>query len=286
MRIFPKPQKVDELVAVFNIGSSSVGGALFLAQNSGIPKIIFSITQPLLVEETLNADKFLALTIATLDSVVGEVFASGLGAPKRIFCVLSSPWYVSQTRTIVFKQNTPFLVTEKLADELIQKEIKIFEEENAVKYPGGSKDVRPIELKNVKTILNGYEAPSPLGQKAQELEMVMFISIGGEQMLSRVEETIRKYFHFEAIKFSSFAMASFTVLRDKFVNQQNFLLVDIGGEMTDIFLAKKIQQSPEEIFFIDDDFKNIEAAKKAGLQTHWYQNNQALLAELRTKLNF
>src|SRR4051812_24493075 len=119
MGIFSKPQRKDELMLVFNISSSSVGGALFLAQNSGIPKIIFSATEPLLVQEKVEADKFLDETIKTLELIAGKIYDTGLGAPKKIFCVLSSPWYASQTRTINFKKNTPFVFTEKLADELL-----------------------------------------------------------------------------------------------------------------------------------------------------------------------
>lgn len=239
MGIFSKAKKEDELIAVFNIGSSSVGGALFFAQSSGIPKIIFSIVEALPVEEKMDVNKFLSLTLQTLDSVGAKMYGAGLGAPKRIFCVLSSPWYMSQTRTINSKKNTSSIFTEKLADELIQKEIKIFSEEHAVKYGDANQGIRPIELKNIKTMLNGYEALRPLGQKAKEIEMIIFISLAGEEMLSRVEETIRRHFQFETIKFSSFAMASFTVIRDMYVNQENFLLIDIGGEVTDIFLAKK-----------------------------------------------
>jgi cell division ATPase FtsA len=239
MGIFSKAQTEDELMAVFNIGSSSVGGAFFLAQSSGVPKIIFSAIEPLRLEEKVEADKFLSLTIEAIDTVAAKIYGAGLGAPKRIFCVLSSPWYSSQTRAINFKKNTPFIFTEKLADELIQKEIKIFGEEHTVKYGDAGKGIRPIELKNIKTMLNGYEATRPLGQKATDLEMSIFLSICGEQMLALVEDTIRRHFHFETIKFSSFAMASFTVIRDMYADQENFLLLDIGGEVTDIFLAKK-----------------------------------------------
>lgn len=44
------------------------------------------------------------------------------------------------------------------------------------------------------------------------------------------------------------------------------------------FLAKKLHQIPEEIFFIDDDQKNIQAAQKAGLQTHLFTDNQTLFS--------
>ena len=59
MSIFSGHKKKDELILVFNIGSSSVGGALFEAQSSGIPKIIFSVREPIVLEEKVNIDNFL-----------------------------------------------------------------------------------------------------------------------------------------------------------------------------------------------------------------------------------
>ncbi len=239
MSILFRSKKKDELMLVFNIGSSSVGGALFWTQKSGIPKIIFSFREPILIEKDIEVNQFLSLAIKSLEIVVGKIYKAGLGVPSRIFCVLSSPWCVSQTRMINLKKNTPFIFTEKLADDLIQKEIKIFEEEHLTKYANAENKVRTIELKNIKIMLNGYETTKPLNQKAQELEMTIFISTSGEQILKKIEDTIGKYFHFEQIKFSSFTMATFTVVRDMYPKQENFLLVYVGGEVTDISMIKK-----------------------------------------------
>jgi len=239
MGIFFGHKNKEELMLVFNIGSSSVGGALFLAQKSGIPKIIFSTREPIPIEEQVEIDRFLSLTTQSLEVVAKKILAAGMGAPKRIFCVLSSPLYVSQTRIISYKKNTPFVFTTKLADALIQKEIKIFQEEHLAKYSTVGGEVRSIELKNIKTMLNGYETANPLNQSAKELEMIIFISMSGEQILKKIENTIEKYFNFNQIKFSSFAMSFFTAVRDVFKQQDNFLLVDIGGEVTDISMTKK-----------------------------------------------
>ena len=239
MGIFFGHKNKEELMLVFNIGSSSVGGALFLAQKSGIPKIIFSTREPIPIEEQVEIDRFLSLTTQSLEIVAKKILGAGMGAPKRIFCVLSSPLYVSQTRVISYKKNTPFVFTTKLADALIQKEIKIFQEEHLAKYTTVGGEVRSIELKNIKTMLNGYETANPLNQSAKELEMIIFISMSGEQILKKIENTIEKYFHFNQIKFSSFAMSFFTAVRDVFKQKDNFLLVDIGGEVTDISMTKK-----------------------------------------------
>ncbi len=210
-----------------------------MTQKSGVPKIIFSVTEPIPVGEVVESNRFLSLMTKSLQIVADKVYHAKLGAPSRIFCVLSSPWYMSQTRTISLKKNTPFIFTAKLAEELVQKEIKIFEEERSAKYMNMDNLFRTIELKNIKTILNGYETSQPLNQKAKELEITIFISTGGEQVLKKIEDTIGKYFHFKSINFSSFAMASFTIVRDINTKGEDFLLVDIGGEITDVFMIKK-----------------------------------------------
>lgn len=239
MGLFWKRKKKNELILIFNIGSSFVDGALFEAQSSGIPKIIFSVQEPIKMEEKINIDRFLPSTMKSLQIVAGKIYKKGLGAPSQIFCVLSSPWYASETRIINFKKNTPFIFTYKLADELIKKEIKLFEEKHMPEYGGFNNGIRVIELKNIKITLNGYETPEALNKKTRELEMTVFISVSGEQILKKIEDTIGKYFHFKQIRFFSFALSFFTVARDMYSKQENFILVDIGGEVTDIYMVKK-----------------------------------------------
>ncbi len=239
MGIFSKSKDEEELAIVFDVGSSSIGGALFYLNKSKVPKIIFSFREDIKLEAEFDFDNFLSASIKTLGDVAGKMCMTGLGTPKKFFCILASPWYASQTRVVRVEKNTPFIFTTKLADELTQKEIDLFKEEHLSKYnQEGSKAV-PIEFKNMKTVLNGYATESPINQKAKELEMTMFFSISSEQFLKRVEDTIDQHFHRKDVKFSSFALVSFAVARDLFFEQENFLLVDIGGEITDISMVKK-----------------------------------------------
>ena len=239
MGIFSKAKEKNELVLVFDIGSSSVGGALFYVQGSGVPKIISSIREPILLEKKFNIDRFLYSTIKSLNIVTNKICLMGLGAPARIFCVLSSPWYASQTRTIKLKKNTFFIFNSKLADSLIQKEISLFEEEHLAKYKNMGQEVRVIEFKTIKTVLNGYATLKPIGQKAKQLEMTIFISITPEQILGKIEETIHRHFHSGKIQFSSFVIASFTTVCSIFTEQKDFLLIDISGEVTDVSMIQE-----------------------------------------------
>ncbi|HAS80486.1 MAG: hypothetical protein UR25_C0001G0090 [Candidatus Nomurabacteria bacterium GW2011_GWE1_32_28] len=239
MGIFFKRKDEKELVLIFDIRSSSVGAAIFEVQKMGVPKIILSIREPIVFQSEINIDNFLFLTIKALEIVASKVSIMSTSRPKKVFCILSSPWYASQTRTIKLEKNTPFVFTSKLANELIKKEISIFEEEHIKNFSDTNNKTRLIEFKNMKTLLNGYQTSDPFNKKTKKLEMIIFISIAGDQILKKIEETIFRHFHYSDVKFSSFAMASFVVARDMFIDQDSFLLVDIGGEVTDISMIKK-----------------------------------------------
>ncbi len=229
----------EDLVLLFDIGSSSVGGAFLKVSKSGVPKIIFTVREPIVFKEQINIDQFLSLTLKALEVVANKAFLAGLGKPNKIFCTLASPWYVSQARIINYNKNTPFIFNNKLADSLIQNEVNLFETEHLAQYVNTEHAIRIIELKNIKVMLNGYETMSPLDQKGKELEMTVFISMSPDKILRQIEETIAQHFHFKEIIFSSFVLTFFSVIRDLYAHQEDFLLVDIGGEVTDISMVKK-----------------------------------------------
>lgn len=239
MSIFKRNTEKKELGLVFDVGSSSIGGALFLMQKNNVPKILFSTREIISMEKKLDFDRFFALTLKSLEAVAKKTSSAGFGSPKKIYCILSSPWYASQTRNIILKKDTPFIFTPKLADELIQKEISLFEKEYREKFAHLESKIVPIELKNMQITLNGYKISHPLKQKASELNMTIFVSMAESLVLEKIKDTIGRHFYSENIKFSSFVMSSFAVARDIFINQDNFLLIDIGGEVTDISMVKK-----------------------------------------------
>src|SRR3989338_826741 len=253
MGIFSKFKKQKEnLAIVLDLGSSSVGGAVFRARKGSAPQMIYSVREEIMPEKNFNFEKFMKSALQALEEIARDIVLRGFGRPRRVFVVLASPWHVSEIRTINYSKNTSFTFSVALAEGLIEKEIALFQSELNRKYK--REKMRPIELKNIKIALNGYVAPEPLNQKAQELAMTLFIAMSSENVLNQIEEGLARHFRRGDIKFSSFTMAAFAVARDLFQEDSEFILIDIGGEVTDMSMVKEEELREAASFPIGANF--------------------------------
>jgi len=227
-------------VAIFDIGSGSIGGAFVNLNPGKLPEIIFTTRRDIPFQEKLNFQRFLDSMIKTL----GEMFVlmQKVGGGVRVdqaYCVLASPWYASQTRLIRYNQGTPFTVTEKALEKLIQEEVTLFRNSKLfARSKVGDTSPEIMESKNVQIKLNGYEVREPYGKKATELEVSVYISMIPASIRASITDVITKFWRVSNVHFSSFSLMAFDAIRGIFPDERSFLFMDISGEVTDISLTK------------------------------------------------
>jgi hypothetical protein len=237
--------KKEKTVAIFDIGSGSIGGALvnIPLHDNEIPKILKSVRTEIKFnpEKEFNYDLNLLMKnmVSALNQTATALYNKKAGGPNEIVCVLASPWYLSETRTIKMKQEKSFVFTKRLAGELIQKEISNLTQLYKDKY--GTLDSLPemIEQHTMAVSLNGYSVNEPLGKKCNFLEMNMIISLAPKLCLDKIRETLSKTFHHIDVSFSSFTVDTYLAVRDKYVIPDSYLLLDISGEVTDVGIVSK-----------------------------------------------
>lgn len=232
--------KKEKLVAIFDIGSGSVGGALVKIpmDKESLPTIIKSARTDIVERKELNFDLFLKDMILALGFTSKSIYKSSLGAPDEIVCVLASPWYISETRMIKISKEHSFTFTKKIVDELLAKEIESFNLIYNNKY-GVDSTPEVIEHPVIGVALNGYHIDDPMGKKTRSIEMDMVVSLSPKVCLDKIKETISQSFHHTPISFSSFMMSSYIAVRDRYMNHDSYLLLDIGGEITDVGIISK-----------------------------------------------
>ncbi len=233
--------KKEKLIAIFDIGSGSVGGAIVLipSDGKGIPVILGSVRTDIKFHENFDFNLFMKDMVSALHSTASSLYNNKFGVPTEIFCILASPWYLSETRTIKMTREKPFIFTKRIASELIQKEVSGLNESYKNKYSNLDSIPEVIEQHTMNVFLNGYEVEDPLGKKCESIEMNMVISMVPKVCLDKIKETLSQTFHHINVNFSSFTVATYLAVRGKYVAPESYLLLDISGEITDVGIVTK-----------------------------------------------
>jgi hypothetical protein len=247
--LFKKSDK--EVSIIFDIGNGSIGASLVEFSSKNVPITLYTHREPLTFLPQVTSKRLVETMLTLLKDVAGHLQKEGLTHIhhsflgnyniKDVFCIFSSPWYISQTKVLRLNKEVPFLVSKSFVDELVQAEEEQFHtalREGKYEQIFGH-DTRLLEKKIIHTKLNGYEIQNPIGKKANDLEITFFSSFISADLIKKVEATLHGIISFRNIQFFSFALASWSATRDMFTDINNFLFLDISGEMTDISLTYK-----------------------------------------------
>ena len=242
---FSSVQK-KELAIVLDIGSGSVGAAIVALEKKQYPKILYVTRENIAYYQHLGFKRFLGAMLHALETATTrlhrEAFEhsnlSGIRARdvEHIHCMLASPWYTSTTKILCYEKDMPFLVTNVLVNNLVEQSLLTSQERKL--HENQTNEPKTIETKIIQILLNGYETAKPYEQNASHIEVALFTSAVAQEIGSRIQSIVRKTWLNKKISFHSFALASFTVTRDLFPKNDNFMLIDVTGEVTDIFFSK------------------------------------------------
>lgn len=228
-------------IAIFDIGSGSVGGAILELPNASDknPTILTSSRTDITVHNELTFKIFVEDMLSALSESAEAIHKSKAGAPEAIICSLASPWYISETRIVHMSREHSFIFTQKLADELLAKELSSLELLYKQKYGGTDSQSELIEHDIVGVSLNGYPVEDPIGKRTRSIELHMVVSLAPKICLDKIREELSKTFHHIPVHFASFMTMSYLSVREKYPDSDSYVLLDIGGEVTDVALVYK-----------------------------------------------
>ncbi|MCC6199110.1 hypothetical protein IT401_02775 [Candidatus Nomurabacteria bacterium] len=227
-------------VAVFDISSSSIAGAHVLVgnQKDHLPTILASHRIMLPPQEVLDMKRFVSESVHGLENVLQQLHAADVHHPSVIELALASPWYVSQTRTIVYTKETPFVCTKKLFDRLIADEVQQVVEQELNRFGVFGKDGTVVERQVSRITLNGYTTAAPFGKKTSSVEIALTITVAPKQIIDQFLQVIHRAYGPVQVTTTTSVYASFIVARDYFHAGEECVIVDVGEEVTDIAFAK------------------------------------------------
>jgi hypothetical protein len=225
-------------VAVFDISSSSVGGAHVLLSHDKEPIVLVQSRADAPLQDDIDMKRFVGETVRHLEMVITEIRKADIHQPEYVQLVLASPWYLSQTRTIVYKKTTPFICTEKLIDGLIQKEIEYMMESDMGRFGGFGKEAILVEKQLSLVKLNGYSTNKPYGKHAETIEIFLTITVAPKIIVDFFSDVIRRNYGARTVGVTTSPYATFVVARDYFDAQHESMIIDVGEEITDVAFIK------------------------------------------------
>ena len=252
MGFFGTKKNKSEVTLIFDIGSSSVGGALVQYEEGKLPLILFSVRKSILFKEDFDFDEFYASMLRSLEEVTIDVLSSlsnsvedvaeslnqssrrilGRGSRrliKNVYCVFSSPWYVPKIVDLSNDYGKEVPITPDVVWEFVKGAAREVKADFADPQSIGILEERVLEYR-----LNGYRINDPISLRAKTADLKLYLSIVYKHTMNAVKAPIRKIISYRKIRSFSFLMIFFSLMRDVHPDRKSFITFDMRGEVTEV----------------------------------------------------
>lgn len=226
MSLFVKEKK---FILLLDISSGSVSGALILRNKKSPPHILYYVKKDFKLR--LETDEILEKKemLKAVEYVCNKIQKETMVIPKEIHCFLASPWSQSKLHHIKIKEDKEFKFNESLLQKLVKKEINHLKKEN--------EDLQIIDRRVVDTSLNGYSVETLDNKKVHSANIDVFVSFASADLITEIEDSIHKTFKLE-MSFTSQMLADFVFIRSFVESKKEYIILNIGGNITEISLVK------------------------------------------------
>ncbi len=274
--IFSK--KTKEKTLIFDIGSGSVGGAIvYLPQNEDeTPVILKSCRYE--IKKHIDNKKFHEKEIFECLRKASEyLFKTNPGKISNVFCTLTSPWTETFSKKINYISKKEVSFTKELADNIFQNET------TSINNSINSSETIVIEKLITEIRLNNESIEDPVGKKFNFVDMDINYSVSSKSFIEKSKDIIRQFFNVDQIILRPFSLVSFLMIRNNYPKYETYLILDIGGEFTEVSSVKKsyLENKKSFPFGKNSIIKNIALSLKIEnrdaeeLFRLYYQNNMA-----------
>ena len=240
MSFFSKP-KNHKVIMALDVSSSSVGGIVIKIDGAtGQAEIVASARKSANYLFDVDLKAAMRCSLESLKNVLSKLAQDYPGKPDNVLCVFSSPWFISQAKILNLKKGKPFEVKEELFGKIIYEEEESFKN-NLPKWSAdgqNSYSAEFIEHEDIKTELNGYFTENPFGKTAKTLKIHIYLSMGLKDFIGKIKKEVSGKFGALKITFKTFPMVAFRALNSIMKTEEDFILTNVGGEMTDLLLVK------------------------------------------------
>jgi len=230
-------KEVKEYIALFDIGSASVAGAIVVLNGDEQPHITHTTRVPFSFTEALDAKTLEKKTVETTRTVAERLIKALTEEPanqfSRVVCMSASPWVHIETASVMAKHDEP----KNISNGYVETLLKEARSEIATDAADATSGMEQTEEVSMQVLLNGYPTADPEGKKASLIELSIAEGYIDTAFRKSLEDVFDEQFGETPVSFNSFILPFFLVARDVF-EQSDFLIMDVTGEVSDIGVVR------------------------------------------------
>ncbi len=226
-----------ELKLIIDVQSSIVRGSLVHVRADAIPTVLYTHNVSVPYMPQGGSSYLIKIALRGVEEIIQAVRAniqSGANSEElprhvsSVHYVLSSPWVVSQAKTISTTFKTDTAISRAYITGMIW-------EERTKMTLNAADDTRVIEEKVFDVQLNGYSVSSWESKHTKELGISFVVSIAGGRMIDRFISACEGIVHHkDHIQFHSSLFLQHVGIQKIVPDPSNYALVHIHGELTDV----------------------------------------------------
>lgn len=239
--------KDKESSILIDVGNGTLTGSIVVFEKNKNPLFVYVVRSYFSITEKLESQKLevemLTLLEQTLDNILkkgfeGEYWQTNKKKINNVLISFSSPWFLSKTKTIEIANEKEFMITKNFLLDVLSKEIDSYKKELEQEHGGEYFEV--VEKSIIHSKINGYVLDDSVGKNTKNFNASLHVSVVHNVFLDRIMEIIHKHTHVsqDRVHVNTFPLVTFSVIRDLFTKESDFLFMDITGEITDITLVK------------------------------------------------
>ena len=234
---FSRKRKKIERVLVVDIGSGSVGVAIATTFNSDskIPALVEAVFRsPIQFSGEFDFAKFLSSAESALEKCLKNLHDAKAKRPDTALLVFASPWYNASPRVASISKGVNFVFSEKEMQTILKNEKDLLVRDISKNNSNDIDNFVILDEVIHSVNLNGYPQDNPIGKTTKSASIKMFMTITEKIVFEKIKSKVKNFFPHIHIVASSFMNALFVSLRDIKMIEDDTVLIDIGGEMTEI----------------------------------------------------
>jgi len=249
MGLFSTNKNKCKYGVVVDIGSGSVLASI-IESNPELtyPNIIWSKREYAPIKQVESLNQSLKGIMATLVNIMMELDSEGRSALREVSpkakmtslqVTIAAPWSYTVTKTISYKNEQEFTLTDTFLSELLrmaqQKVVEELEENEKIHKLG----LAIVSRTTVNIVANGYSLKCVNKQKTNSVKVMELSSVINETIDNTVREVTDKIFSGIHLSQYSFMVAFYYAVMDHYSNVSEFCLVDVTYEATEIGIVRE-----------------------------------------------